>query len=84
MQKKYIVLCLNGQNKGKEIEVYADYTEQQEQELKNKYAFAYEGVSYAGYCRMCGAPVREQGADYQFNTNGYGQVRLDIHHRRCL
>ena len=84
MQKTYKVLCLNGPNKGKEIDAEADYTEQQEQELKNKYAFVYEGVDYAGYCRMCGAPVREQDADFQFNTNGYGNLRLDIHHKKCL
>lgn len=84
MGKKYKVLCLNGPYKGQEIEVEADYTVQQELELKKKQAFTYEGIEYAGFCRQCGLAVREEEADYQFNTNGYRQVRLDIHHRRCL
>ena len=84
MGKKYKVLCLNGPYKGQEIEVETDYTEKQEKELKKKQGFTCEGIEYAGYCRMCGMPVREQDASYQFNTNGYGQVRLDIHHRGCL
>ncbi|MBE6021649.1 MAG: hypothetical protein E7231_00285 [Cellulosilyticum sp.] len=84
MGKRYKVFCLNGPNRGKEIEVEADYAEEQEEELKNKQAFIVDGTGYAGYCRMCGAPVREDEADYQFNTNSYGSLRLDIHHRRCL
>ena len=84
MGKKYKVLCLNGPYKGQEIEIETGHTEQQELELKKKQAFTYEGVEYAGYCRQCGLAVREEEADYQFNTNCYGTLSLDIHHRRCL
>lgn len=84
MVKSYRVLCLNGPNKGKEIEVEQNYTEEEEYLKKRNMSFTVDGVEYAGYCRQCGLAVREDEADYQFNTNAYGTLSLDIHHRRCL
>lgn len=52
--------------------------------LKNNQAFTFGGVDYAGCCRMCGCWVRVIDADYTFNVDGRGIMRLDVHHKMCL
>ena len=84
MKKRYRVLYLNGINKGKEVEVEASYTTEEEQLKKDKLKFVVNGIEYAGYCRRCGYPVREDEASYISNTNYYGTLEVDVFHRRCL
>lgn len=84
MGKKHTVFCLNGPNKGEEIEVEETYTLEEESLKKRNMAFTYDGIDYAGYCRACGDAVRLDQASYQSNTNYYGTLRVDVFHRRCL
>ena len=84
MGKKYKVLCLNGPNKGQEIEVEMTYTDEEEQHSKERLKFTVDGINYAGWCRRCGQEVRQEKAEYISNTNGYGKLSVDVFHRWCL
>lgn len=84
MGKKHTALYLNGPHKGKEVVVEEYYTEEEESRKKQNMAFVIDGVNYAGWCRRCNKPVRQEEASYQSNTNYYGVLTVDVFHRRCL
>ncbi len=84
MNKRYKVLYLNGSNKGKEVEVEAPYTAEEEQLKKDKLKFVVDGIEYAGYCSACGQPVRTEEAWYITNVDGIGNLLVDVHHKYCL
>ncbi len=84
MGKRYTVLCLNGPNKGKEVEVEASYTAEEEQLKKDKLKFIIDDIEYAGYCRRCRQPVRTEDAWYITNVDGIGNLLVDVHHKYCL
>ena len=84
MGKRYRVLCLNGPNKGKEVEVEAPYTAEEEQLKKDKLKFVIDGIEYAGYCRRCRQQVRTEDAWYITNVDGIGNLLVDVHHKYCL
>ncbi len=84
MNKRYKVLCLNGSNKGKEVEVEAPYTAEEEQLKKDQLKFVVDGIEYAGYCRGCRYPVRTDEAWYITNVDGVGNLLVDVHHKYCL
>ena len=46
--------------------------------------FEVDGITYAGYCRACGQPVRLNSAEYFSNTNGFGYLRVDVFHKCCM
>lgn len=83
MNKKYKVFCLNGPNKGKEIEVEAPYTEEQEAEALRKKKFVVDGYQYDGWCRKCGQPVRSGDSEIDVNVDGMGKLMIDVFHRYC-
>ena len=72
------------QERTKEYQELKRLLELKKQALKNNQAFTFDGVDYAGCCRMCGCWVRVVDADYTFNVDGAGTMRLDIHHKLCL
>ena len=72
------------QEKIKEYQELKRLQELKKESLKSDQAFTYEGVDYAGYCRMCGGWVRADDAYYIFNVDGRGTMRLDVHHKICL
>lgn len=84
MNKKHTVFCLDGLDKGKEVELEENYSEEEEQLKKEKMSFVVGRIEYAGWCRSCGLPVRLEDATYFSNTNYYGKLTVDVLHRRCL
>lgn len=83
MGKVIETICLNGPHKGMN-KVELPYTEEQEQKvLKNK-QFEVDGTLYAGWCRVCGQPVRQEDSRHITNVDGLGNVLVDIYCRGCL
>ena len=83
MHPTYKVLCLNGPNKGKEVEVTAAYDIETYEQKKQQMMFQVEGIHYAGWCRYCNEPVLMHQARYIENVNGLGQLYVDVFHKNC-
>ena len=83
MGKRYKVFYLNGPNKGKDIEIEAPYTAEQEAEAKCKKRFMVDGVLYDGWCRKCGQPVRYGDSMIDTNVDGLGHLVIDVFHKYC-
>lgn len=83
MGKRYKVLYLNGPNKGKEIEVEAPYTEEQEFEARRKNQFKLDGKLYDGWCRECNEPVLHGRGVVLVNVDGLGNLIVDVVHKYC-
>lgn len=81
---KYTALCLNGPNKGREIEVTENYTAEEEQAKKDKLKFEYGGIKYAGHCKVCRYAVPQDIASYITEVDGLGRISVNVFCKYCL